>query len=132
VAAVLWGLLVVRDLLFVVFVSIWIVEGNVLGTNQIFPLALIQEPGLLLATLVSGIAGAVTAAVTEATRRHHFLGLCAGGVAVGACVTPGLLLGFGIVGVVLGAIALLLHAMAGGEFERRAPYPAAPAPALLP
>ena len=115
-AAALWTLVFIRHLLFLVIVSIWMVEMQQIGSNQIFPLALVQEPGLLVATLVAGLAGTIIAILCDLTRKHHFMGFVGGAVSTAACVTPGLLLGFGIVGAVLGAFALALHFVSRSEF----------------
>ncbi len=132
IASTFWGLLFARDLAFLVIVSIWTLERTNLGTNVDFPLALVQEPALLVVTLVAGLGATMTALVCDMTRKHHFIGLAAGAGATAACITPGLLLGFGVVGVTLGAIAVVLHFIAAPEFKAAAQGPGAPAPYAVP
>jgi hypothetical protein len=132
IASAFWGLLFARDLLFLVIVSIWMLERSTIGTNVDFPLALVQEPALLIVTLLGGLGATMTALYCDLTRKHHFIGLAAGAGATAACVTPGLLLGFGVVGVALGSIAVVLHFTAAPEFKAAAQVQGAPAPFAVP
>jgi hypothetical protein len=115
-AAVLWVLVILRHAGFLALVTIWWAERPITFSRD-FAFSPIDDDWLLLTIVLGGFFGAIGAAVCDLVRAHHEWGTIAGALSLGASVTPGLLFGFGIVGVALSLAALLLHIGARAEFR---------------
>jgi hypothetical protein len=120
-AAAFWVILLIRDIGFLGLTAIVWFETQALGFQIDNPFALIDDPAVMVGMLVVGLAASAVALVSDLTRTNHMWGLYAGAVATVCCATPGILFGFGIVGVCLGAIAVVLHFVSRGEFTSRPP-----------
>lgn len=122
VAAVFWGLILIRDIGFLFIVSIWWFEQSGLGFPIDFPFGLVDDPALMIGFCLIGMGAAVASLISALTRSHHLTGVFCCVIATAMCATPGILFGFGIVGVALGVIATVLHYFSRDEFkpDRRA------------
>ncbi len=118
VAGVVWCLLLLRHLGFLLILGILMIESG----GRPFPpgafISPITEPLTLMLIVLVGVAATVVVMVCDLLRSHYAVGTWAGAVAFGASLTPGVLLGFGVVGTVLGAIAFALHYASRLEFAR--------------
>jgi len=117
-AGVLWCLLLVRDLGMLALIAILTAESGGRPFPPGLPLSPVSEPITLLLIVGCGLAASTVALVCDLSRSHYAVGTWAGAFAVGASLTPGILLGFGIVGTALGAIALAIHYASRFEFKK--------------
>lgn len=115
-AGALWILVLLRDLFFLIMTSIWWSISASSPFTVDYPFALVDEPAAMVAVAAIGLGASAAACFTALSRTHHGIGALAGGVGLAACVTPGILLGFGLVGVILAASALSLHLVSRSEF----------------
>lgn len=116
-AGALWILVLLRDLFFLMMTAIWWSISASSPFTVDYPFALVDEPAVMVAAAAVGLGAAATACFSALTRTRHGIGTLAGGVALAACVTPGILLGVGAFGVALSAIALSLHVVSRKEFS---------------
>ena len=129
VAGVLWCLVMLRDMGFLVVVSIMTLES---GGRQFPPdtfISPVHDPFILIALVAAGLAATGVALFCAFSRTHYLLGLAAGTASVVLSITPGVFIGFGLVGVVLGAVGLGFHVVSRAEFAAPPPPFAAGAPA---